>query len=202
MHSQTLETIPNALPNRSNPANIPDVSGMDGIPTQDVQAFKARLSLSLAAKSTTPQKQLKAGKVDSAPKKQKIEAPLEPETIQAQLAEFQKKKEQQEIQDMINHGVALPPGLTPHEALQKLGLRNPPPGSGPFAAKPIASLLPNNPANSITAASPNASVNTSGKTVADGKSDKFAVLPQSNSFPASAYPSNVVSKSVFSNDGG
>ena len=92
MHRQTLETIANALSHRSDPATIPEISGMDGIPAQDFQEFKARYNPPPTSQSVVPSKQFKLGKPDVVVKKSKIDAPLDAETIQAQLAEFQKKK--------------------------------------------------------------------------------------------------------------
>ena len=201
MHRETLETIANALSHRSDPATVPDISGMDGIPAQDFQEFKARYNPPSTPQTVVPSRQFKLAKPDAVVKKAKIDAPLDAETIQAQLAEFQKKKDEQEIQDLIKQGVIFPPGLTPHQALQIFRYRNPPPGSGPFAAKPLSQLFLSIPATGNT--NPAGSGNTPFKTHVDGKSDTIALSSQSNSFlHNSAYSPKFVSKSVFSNDGG
>ena len=201
MHRQTLETIANALSHRSDPAPAPEISGMDGIPAHDFQEFKSRYNLPSTSPNIVPSKQFKQGKPDSVVKKAKIDAPLDAETIQAQLAEFQKKKDEQEIQDLIKQGIILPPGLSPHQALQIFRFRNAPPGSGPFAAKPTSQLFLPSPGTGNT--NPIGSGNTRFKTHVDGKSDTTALPSQTNSFlHHSAYSPKFVSKSVFSNDGG
>ena len=201
MHRQTLETVANALTHRSDPATIPEISGMDGIPAQDFQEFKARYNPPSTPQTIASSRQFKQGKPDAAVKKAKIDAPLDAETIQAQLAEFQRKKDDQEIQDLIKEGVIFPPGLTPHQALQIFRYRNPPPGSGPFAAKPLSQLFL--PTSATANTSPAGLGNAPVKTHVDGKSDIIALPPQSNSFlHNSAYSPKFVSKSVFSNDGG
>ena len=201
MHGQTLETIANALSHRSDPATVPEISGMDGIPAQDFQEFKARYKPPSTSQTVVLSKQFKQGKPDVVVKKAKIDAPLDAETIQAQLAEFQRKKDEQEIQDLIKQGVIFPPGLTPHQALQTFRYRNPPPGSGPFAAKRLSQLFLPTPATGNT--NPAESGDTLFKTHVDGKSDVIALPSQSNSFPHnSAYSPKFVSKSGFSNYGG
>jgi hypothetical protein len=199
MHRQTLEMISNALSHRSDPATVPEISGMDGIPAQDLQEFRSRIQ------PTNPQtsavsKQFKPSKPDAAVKKAKIDAPLDPETIQAQLAEFQRKKEDQEIQELIKQGLTFPPGLTPRQVLQVFGFRNPPPGTGPFAAKNPNQLIPpaiasNPPTLGVHGPPPS-------KTFADGKSDSPALSSQFNPSFNSAYSPKFVSKSAFLNDGG
>lgn len=201
MHRETLETIANALSHRSDPTSIPEISGMDGIPAQDLQEFKARYNPPPTLQSVVPSKQPKLGKPDAAVKKSKIDAPLDTETIQAQLAEFQKKKDDQEIQDLIKQGFVFPPGLTPHQAFQTFRYRNPPPGLGPFAARPLHQLFLPTPSTGNT--NPAGSGNTPFNTHVDGKSDIIALPSQSNSFlHNSAYSPKFVSKSAFSNDGG
>lgn len=199
MHRQTLEKISNALSHRSDPATVPEISGMDGIPAQDLQEFKSRIQ------PTNPQtspilKQPKPFKPDSGVKKAKIDAPLDPETIQAQLAEFQRKKEDQEIQELIKQGIAFPPGLAPRQALQIFGFRNPPPGTGPFAAKNPSQLIP--PVIASYPPTPGSQGPHPSKAFADGKSDSPALSSQFNPSFNSAYSPKFVSKSAFLNDGG
>lgn len=136
-----LERISNALNHRQNPSTVPAVSGMDGIPPSDLQEFKARVrsvmpSIVMSSTSTTLKQQSRPIKQEPITKKAKIDTPLDPGTIQAQLAEFQKRKEEEEIKELLNSGIALPPGLTPSRAIS-LFVKTAPPGSGPFAAKPL-----------------------------------------------------------------
>jgi hypothetical protein len=118
MHRQNLEAVANALTHRSDPTNVPDISGMDGIPAQDLQEYKSR---NRPTTTNTPNvamlKQFQPVKTELPAKRARIDTPLGAETIQAQLAEFQKKKEQQEIQDLQNQGILFPPGLPAHSAL-------------------------------------------------------------------------------------
>jgi hypothetical protein len=188
IHGQTLETVMNALSNRSNPATIPEISGMDGIPAQDLQEFKSRLHQS-PSHANIPSKQMKLFKPDATVKKAKIDAPLDPETIQAQLAEFQKKKADQEIQELVKQGIIFPPGLSPQQALQIFSFRNPPPGTGPFAAKPLSELI-------LTPATVSASIPKN--TFMDGKLETPALPSQSNVSFNSASSPKFTSKSVFS----
>jgi hypothetical protein len=197
MHRESLETIPNALSHRSNPATVPDLSAMESTPTNDA---KPRIQLSSTPQSGPPQKQLKFQKFDQTVKKAKVDAPLATETIQAQLAEFQKKKEEQEVQDLIKQGIVFPPGLTPHQALQIFEFRNPPPGTGPFAAKSAVQLMPLVQSGPIPPA-PSIS-NNPPKTLSDGKSNTLAFPPQSSSSYHSASSPKFVSKSGFSNGKG
>jgi len=175
-----LEKISHALPSRSDPETVPDISGMEGVPAQDLQWFKAKIrSTALSAQSPTAKQPRPQVKPEV--KKQKIDTPLDAQTIQAQLAEFQQKKHKEELQDLINSGVLLPPGLTPEQSLEYFQYRtHPPPGTGPYAAKPIATQLK------------------------DGKSDLSAssssyipIANPTNPAPSSS-SSNVASKSVFS----
>src|SRR5271170_3147622 len=143
MHRQNLEVVANALTHRSDPTNVPDISGMDGIPAQDLQEYKSRTHPTAQKTTNVPNmgllKQLQPVKTEVPAKRVKIDAPLGTETIQAQLAEFQKRKEQQEIQDLQNQGILFPPGIPAHSALALFGFRTSPPGTGPFAAKPSGS---------------------------------------------------------------
>jgi len=173
VHRQALDKVANALEHRSNPATIPDISGMDGIPAKDLQDFKARMLPS----QTASQKQQKPWKPSDPSKRIKIDTPLATETIQAQLAEFQKKKDDQQIQQLINEGISFPPGLSPRQALHIFAFRHPPPGTGPYAAKSKLQLYPM--ATSLT----------------DGKSD--AITPQSNSFRFPACPPKFAPKSTY-----
>jgi hypothetical protein len=200
MHRESLETIPNALSHRSNPATVPDLSAMDSTPANETKDIKPRIHPPSAPQPAPPQKQFKFQKFDQTVKKAKIDAPLGTEAIQAQLAEFQRKKEDQEIQDLIKQGIIFPPGLSPHQALQILGFRNPPPGTGPFAAKSAAQLMPLVQTGPVPPA-PGASNNPL-KTFSDGKSNTPAFPPQSSSSYHSASSPKFVSKSGFSNDEG
>lgn len=178
-----LEKISHALPSRSDPETVPDISGMEGVPAQDLQWFKAKIhSTALSAQSPTAKQQPRP-QVKPEVKKQKIDTPLDAQTIQAQLAEFQQKKHKEELQDLINSGILLPPGLTPEQSLEYFSYRtHAPPGTGPYAAKPIT---------------------TQSK---DGKSDLSASSSSSSYIPIanptnpapSSSSSNVASKSVFS----
>ena len=195
MHRQILQVVANALTHRSDPSNIPDITGMDGIPAQDLQEYKSRTHPT----TTQPQpilppniallKQFRpAVKTDVTPaKRAKIDTPLGAETLQAQLAEFQKKKAQQEIQDLQKQGILFPPGLPAHSALSLFAFRTAPPGTGPFAARsPI----------------PHAASTTD---IKDGKSDvpvtTAALSSQSsinNSASSASASPKFVSKSVLS----
>jgi hypothetical protein len=210
MHGETLESVLNALPNRSDPENVPDISGLDGIPAEDIQDYKDRRqgnSIATPKNNTMIPTQTNnlvkpptAKLLDPAPKKAKIDVPvqpLQPEQIQAQLAEFQKRKDDQEVQDLLKQGFVFPPGISPLDALSKLAYRSLPPGSGPYATKPMG-LLVIKPADIPIPPHPLSLTTTTSLSIADGKSDKFVPPhPQTNSLPASAYPSSVVSKSVF-----
>lgn len=196
MHRESLESIPNALSHRSNPATVPDLSSMDSTPTSEVKDAKPRIHLPSVLQPAPPQKPLKFQKFDQTVKKAKVDAPLGPEAIQAQLAEFQKKKEDQEFQDLIKQGIVFPPGLTPHQGLQIFGFRNPPPGTGPFAAKSAAQLMPLVQTGPVPPAS-----NNPPKALSDGKLNTLAIFPpQSSSSHHSASSPKFVSKSGFSND--
>src|SRR5579859_2852488 len=109
IHRSTLDAIPGAVAHRMNPANAPEGNANDGIQATDLQSFLARVrTTSLPQPTTTATKKPEVKKV-------KVEAPLDKETIQAQLAEFQKKKELEEVDSLRKRGVALPPGLSTHE---------------------------------------------------------------------------------------
>jgi hypothetical protein len=182
-HAQTLDRIPNALSHRQNPLAIPTISGMDGIPASDLQDIKARVRPTMQFIATTPtstafKQQVGPNKQEPSAKKAKIDTPLDPVTIQAQLAEFQKRKEQEEIQELLKSGIALPPGLSPSQAMSKF-IKAPPPGSGQFAAKPIATFP--HPSNINISSPATVSVND-GKL---GSSVAFKSQSQSTSSPAS-----------------
>jgi hypothetical protein len=188
-HAQTLEKIPNALSHRQNPSAALTISGMDGIPISDLQQFKARVRPIMQSIATTPtstslKQQVCPNKQEPIAKKAKIDTPLDPGTIQAQLAEFQKRKEQEEIQELLNSGIVLPPGLSPSQAMSKF-IKAPPPGSGQFAAKPLATFP--HPSN-INIPSP------ATESVNDGKLGSSAAFkPQSQSQSTSC----PASKSAF-----
>jgi hypothetical protein len=140
-HGVALERISNALNHRQNPSTVPAISGMEGIPLSDLQEFKARVrptmpSTIMSSTSTALKHQSRPTKQEPPTKKAKIDTPLDPGTIQAQLAAFQKRKEEEEIKELLKTGTALPPGLTPSQAIS-IFIKTAPPGSGPFAAKPL-----------------------------------------------------------------
>lgn len=195
MHRENLEVVANALAHRSDPAKIPDISGMDGIPAQDLQEYKSRThpNSTIQQAPTLPAfallKQFQPVKADvPAMKRAKIDTPLGAETIQAQLAEFQRRKAQQEIQELQTQGILFPPGLPAHSALSLFAFRTAPPGTGPYAAKSASVTLP---------------TTTSATDIKDdGKSDVPTTAALSSqsiinlSASASASP-KFVSKSVF-----
>lgn len=176
MHKEKLEAIPNALAQRADPERGGDILGMDGIPELDYEEYKTRRQAPLLpsippAPGTTPMvRPTFAAKVEPPPgiagataKKAKIDTPLDETTIQAQLAEFQKKKEQEQVQHLISSGIALPPGL-PHNLVLSKFPTVPPPGEGTYAA----TKLP-------------AAFNTSSINGLEGKSsDNPAINPSSN----------------------
>jgi hypothetical protein len=187
MHGMTLEVVANALGHRSDPSTAPDIIGMEGIPQKDLEDFKSR---AYPATLSTPNQQ-KFGKQGKAEKKVKVDGPLSTETIQAQLAEFQKKKDDQEIQDLVKQGITFPPGLSPRESLHLFSFSHPPPGSGPYATRTKSQLIP--PVNHFIP-SPIGNVSGGfGRTFPDGKSDAL-VTP--NSLVTSVSP-KFVSKSAF-----
>ena len=175
MHRQNLEVVANALTHRSDPTNVPDISGMEGIPAQDLQEYKSR---NRPTTTNTPNvamlKQFQPVKTEVSSKRAKIDTPLGAETIQAQLAEFQKKKEQQEIQDLQNQGILFPPGLPSHSALGLFAFRTPPPGTGAFAAKPTAVVTKDGKLDTPpTAALSSQSINSSLTSASASASPKF-----------------------------
>jgi hypothetical protein len=146
MHKEKLETIPNALPQKADPEKCPEITGMDGIPELDYEDFKARRQAPLVpplpsippAPGTTPTVVRPPGMESgaapgTASKKAKIDTPLDEGTIQAQLAEFQKKKEEEQVKHLIDSGIVLPPGVPSNLVLSKFP-SVPPPGEGLYAA--------------------------------------------------------------------
>jgi hypothetical protein len=184
MHRQNLEVVANALTHRSDPTNVPDISGMDGIPAQDLQEYKSR---NRPATANTPNvamlKQIQTVKTEVPSKRAKIDTPLGAETIQAQLAEFQKKKEQQEIQDLQNQGILFPPGLSAHSALGLFAFRTPPPGTGHFAAKSTAQVtkdgkLDTPPTTALSSQSINSSLTSTSASASPKFVSKSVFLPR------------------------
>jgi len=181
MHNETLETVPNALANRSDPATVPDIQGMEGIPTKDLQEFKSRVRPSSKPPLSLPQFLQKAGKVEPVVKKAKVDAPLGAQEIQAQLAQFQKRKEQQEIEELKKTGIAFPPGLPESQALKLFNYRKElPPGTGTYATRHPLTLIP--PTHPLILA----------QKLSDGKSDTASPFPQPSALPVSSNPSSVL----------
>jgi len=180
IHNAILETVPNALASRSDPATVPDIQGMEGIPTKDFQDFKSRVRPSKPQLSL-PQFLQKAGKVEPVVKKAKVDAPLGAQEIQAQLAQFQKRKEQQEIDELKISGITFPPGLPESQVLKLFNFRKElPPGTGPYATRHSLTLIP--PTHPLILA----------QKLSDGKSDSASPFPQTSVLPVSSNPSSVL----------
>jgi len=178
MHRRNLEVVANALTHRSDPTNVPDITGMDGIPAQDLQEYKSRTHPTAQKTTNLPNmallKQFQPVKAEVPSKRAKIDTPLGAETIQAQLAEFQKKKEKQEIQDLQNQGILFPPGLPATSALALFAFRTPPPGTGLFAAKPNGPVTKDGKSDTLpTAALSSQSINSSLTSTSASASPKF-----------------------------
>lgn len=171
-HGQTLGAIANAIKGRDDPETVPDVQGMDGIPTADLAEFTARITGQPIPTTTTPalpgrpratwnlthqQHPLQ----QQPAKRVKVDAPLDSQTIAAQLAEFQAKKEQEELASFIASGVAYPPGTSTQPAF--FIVRFNPPGQGPWSAKGWTQLYPGSDRPKSARPRP--------WTTADGKSD-------------------------------
>jgi hypothetical protein len=148
IHRQTLTAIPNAVGHRMNPATVPAemtkpepprMQPFNRVPPPPPPPPPPQRPQPAIPQPPIPQ-------AEPAAKRIKVDAPLDAQTIQTQLASFQRKKEQQQIQDLISSGAVLPPGLPPHEALSHLGLKSPPPGAGLYPAKPA----PQNPITPAT----------------------------------------------------
>ncbi len=190
MHKEKLESIPNALPPKADPEKCPEITGMDGIPELDYEDFKTRRQAPLVpplpsippAPGTTPAVVRTPGVETNAapgtvPKKAKIDTPLDEGTIQAQLAEFQKKKEEEQVKHLIDSGIVLPPGVEPNLVLHKFP-SVPPPGEGLYPATKLPAAF--------------ASVkSTSAVSGLEGKSLDSTTVPSSNISSSSlSNPSN------------
>lgn len=137
MHILALETVANALPHRSDPANVPDISGMDGIPLKDLQEYKSRVHPTTPAPPPLPPPKPIPKPPSTPAKKTKVDTPLSAEAIQAQLSAFHRKKEQEEINELKANGILFPPGVPESKALALFAFRSVPPGTGPYAAKSL-----------------------------------------------------------------
>jgi len=196
MHKEKLEAIPNALAARADPEKAPEITGMDGIPELDYEEYKARRQAPLVVSATVGTTSLMRpafGPVEPAPgttsgpapttKKAKIDTPLDEGTIQAQLAEFQKKKEQEQVQHLISSGIVLPPGV-PHNLVLSKFPTSPPPGDGPYAAtKPSAAFA--SPSNPISNSSSTSGLVGKLESPAIPSSNSSHMNPNSASNPAS-----------------
>jgi hypothetical protein len=145
MHGDTLKTVANAIKGRDDPETVPDVQGMDGIPADDLAEFTARMTGNPLQSSTVGRPVIPPWNAATAPmqqpaKRAKIETPLDSQTIAAQLADFQRKKEKEELAQFIASGVSYPPGTRTQPAFFIIRLN--PPGQGPWAAKNWTQLYP------------------------------------------------------------
>jgi hypothetical protein len=105
----TLSVIPNALPGKDDPA----------------QALQSAAPLTSAPTVHKPEA-----------KKVKIDAPLDAQIIQAQLAKLNQQKRNDASQRLLSAGIRPPPGLTNSTLLDYFIYLSPPPGAGPYAARP------------------------------------------------------------------
>jgi len=148
MHGETLTNVANAIKGRDDPETVPDVQGMDGIPAADLAEFTARMtgqppaisSVGIRAPRPWNAPPITQSSQQPATKRAKIDAPLDSQTIAAQLAEFQAKKEQEELAQFIATGVAYPPGTRSQSAF--FIIRSNPPGQGAWTAKGWSQLYP------------------------------------------------------------
>jgi len=143
-----LTSVANAIKGRDDPETVPDVQGMDGIPAADLAEFTARMTgqppptSSVGIRAPRPWNAPPTAQSFQQPatKRAKVDAPLDSQTIAAQLAEFQAKKEQEELAQFIASGVAYPPGTRTQPAF--FAIRFNPPGQGAWTAKGWTQLYP------------------------------------------------------------
>ena len=92
--------------------------------------------------------------------------------MERDIIEFQKKKEEEQVQHLISSGIVLPPGLPHHLVLSKFPAV-PPPGEGPYTATKLPAAFTTSTVSSGT-----------GLSGLEGKSETPAISSSNTSNPS------------------